>query len=343
MGACGTFLIEALGSTLAEIRETALAAEEAGFDGLFFGENHFPEDGVPPEQQGAWPLTSAPLTLAMAIAACTTRIRVGTAVLALPLHHAVEVAKEAAAIDVLSNGRFVLGVGIGMEENGFRDYGIPWVNRVSLLEEGIEVVRRAWREDAFSFSGKRYRLHEATPILHPTRREIPVWMGVKTDAGVRRAARLGLGILLDGAITFDETRDLVRAYRQACAAAATRPYVALMRDVCLGATAADARRAYEEAVVARIRLYWQVNYLTPRYDPWVEKIAAADGVTWELATRNRMVAGAPAECVDEIERWRREAGIDYLIVEFLLPAGGRPRVLDDMRRFGREVLPRIGW
>ena len=115
-----------------------------------------------------------------------------------------------------------------------------------------------------------------------------------------------------------------------------------MRDVCLGATVADARRAYEEAVVARIRLYWQVHYLTPRYDPWVEKIASADGVTWELATRNRIVAGAPAECVAEIERWRREAGIDYLIVEFLLAAGGRPRVLDDMRRFGREVLPRLG-
>src|SRR5438046_6535651 len=152
MPACAAFLIESLGSTLAEIGETARAAEEAGFDGLFFGENHFPEEGVPPELQGAWGLTSAPLTLAMAIAACTTRIRVGTAILALPLHHAVEVAKEATAIDVLSGGRLVLGVGAGMASNGFREYGVPFVNRISLLEEGIEVLRRAWREDTFSFA-----------------------------------------------------------------------------------------------------------------------------------------------------------------------------------------------
>ncbi|HZP41820.1 MAG TPA: LLM class flavin-dependent oxidoreductase [Candidatus Binatia bacterium] len=340
MAACGTFLIESLGGTLAEIRETALAAEAAGFDGLFFGENHFPEEGVPPALQGAWGLTSAPLTLATAIAACTTRIRVGTAVLALPLHHAVEVAKEAAAIDVLSNGRLVLGIGIGMEANGFREYGVPWASRVSRLEEGIAVLRGCWREDAFHFAGKRYRI-DAAPILHPTRREIPVWMGAKTEPGLRRAARLGLPILLDGAGPFEEVKDLVAVYRAACAAAGTRPYVAAMRDVCLGATAADARRAYEEAVVARVRLYWQVDYLNPRHDAWVKTIRSAEEIGWERATRDRIIAGDPAACAEELRRWEREAGIDYFIIELLLPAGGRARALDDMRLFGRSVLPRL--
>ncbi|MGE3497646.1 MAG: LLM class flavin-dependent oxidoreductase [Candidatus Binatia bacterium] len=338
---CGTFLIESLGATLREICETARAAEEAGFDGLFFGENHFPEEGVPEELQGAWGLTSAPLTLAMAIAACTTRIRIGTAVLALPLHHAVEVAKEATAIDLLSDGRFVLGVGVGMESNGFREYGVPFKNRISLLEEGIEVMRRAWREDTFSFTGKRYNFDAASLNAHPPRRDIPVWMGAKTVPGVRRAGRLGLPILLDGAITFDETKDLVAEYRAACSTAGTRPYVALMRDVCLGATGEQARAAYEPAVVARIRLYWGVDYLSPQYDPWVKQIRSADEVDWELSTRNRIIAGDPATCAAEIERWHREAGIDYLIVEFLLPEGGRARVLEDIRLFGRAVMPRI--
>lgn len=340
--ACGTFLIESLGATLPEICETARAAEAAGFDGLFFGENHFPEEGVPEELQGAWGLTSAPLTLAMAIAACTTRIRIGTAVLALPLHHPVEVAKEATAIDVLSGGRFVLGVGAGMESNGYREYGVPFANRISLLEEGIEVMRRAWRQEAFSFAGRRYRFDDAALNIRPARGEIPVWMGVKTERGMRRAGRLGVPILLDGAITFAETKDLVRVYREACAAAGTHPYVALMRDVCLGETVADARRAYAEAVVARIRLYWQVDYLSPRYDPWVKEIRTVDEVTWALATANRIITGTPAACVEEIRRWQREAGVDYLIVEFLLPAGGRARVLDDIRLFGRAVLPHLG-
>ena len=165
----GIFVIESLGSTLAEIGETAKAAEEAGFDGLFVGENHFPEEGTPPENQGAWGLTSAPLVLCMAVAACTSRLRVGTAVLALPLHHAMEVAKQATALDILSEGRFVLGVGIGMEANGFREYGIPFVNRVSLLEEGVEVMRRAWTEEPFSITGRRYRLKDAALNVYPLR------------------------------------------------------------------------------------------------------------------------------------------------------------------------------
>ena len=335
----GIFVIESLGSTLAEIGETAKAAEEAGFDGLFVGENHFPEEGTPPEKQGAWGLTSAPLVLCMAVAACTTRLRVGTAVLALPLHHAMEVAKQATALDVLSQGRFVLGVGIGMEANGFREYGIPFVNRVSLLEEGVEVMRRAWTEESFSITGRRYRLKDAALNVYPFQKPaIPLWFGARTEAGAKRAARLGGGILLDAATTLQETKDLVGAYRQVCAKRGVKPYVAIMRDVCIGRSAVEARQQYEAAVVGRVRLYWQVEYLNEAYDPWVKEISSEEEVTWELATRNRVIAGNPQECTEEIEQWRREVGCDYLMVEFLLPADGRPRVLEDIRLFGRTVI-----
>jgi len=338
----GAFLIESLGSTLAEIGETAKQVEEAGFDGLFVGENHVPEEGVPVEHQGAWSLTSAPLMLCMAIAALTTRLRVGTSVLVLPIHHAIEVAKEAAAIDAMSQGRLVLGVGMGMEINGFPDYGIPFINRVSLFEEGLEVMRRAWTEERYSFVGRRYRVKNGALNLRPLGvSSIPVWLAARTEAGAKRAARAGNGMVIDAAATLQETRDLVKIYRDLCARRGTQPYVVLMRDVCIGESTSAAREKYEAAVVARIRLYWQWTYLNPKYDPWTKEIRSADEVTWELAATDRMIVGSLSGCVKEIARWRDEIGIDYLMTEFLVPAGGRKQALEDLNIFGREVIPQF--
>lgn len=336
----GAFLIESLGSTLAEIADTAKQVEAAGFDGLFVGENHVPEEGVPLENQGAWSLTSAPLVLCMAIAAHTTRLRVGTSVLVLPIHHAIEVAKEAAAIDVMSEGRLVLGVGIGMETNGFPDYGIPFINRVSLLEEGLELMRRAWTEERYSFAGKRYHVKNGSLNLRPRRNSsIPIWLAARTEIGAKRAARSGNGMVIDGAATFQETKDLVAIYRELCAKRCTQPYVILMRDVCIGKSVSEARQKYEESVVSRIRLYWQWQYLNSHYDAWIKQIRSAEEVTWDLATKNRMIAGSLAECAEEIARWQDEIGIDYLMTEFLIPTGGRKQALDDLNAFGREVIP----
>lgn len=338
----GIFLIESLGSKLSEIRETAGIVEEAGFDGLFVGEAHFFEESMPQEQQKAWGLTSAPLVVCMAVAAHTRRLRVGTSVLVLPLHHAVDIAKQAAAVDVLSDGRMVLGVGTGVELNGFGAYGIPYVNRFSLLEEGVEVLRRAWTEEHFTIMARRYRVKNAALNLQPVQKPaIPVWLATRTEAGAKRAARIGDGILIDATTTLEETIDLVKIYRNTCEKRGTRPYVVLMRSICIGVSVAEAREKYESVVVDRLRSYWDWNYLNARYDPWIKQISTAAEVTWELSTKNRMIVGSPEDCIREIHRWRQEVGCDYMMTEFLLPTAGRSRVLEDIRFFGFKVIPRL--
>lgn len=336
----GAFCIESLGDTFTAIGETGLVLEEAGFDGLYTGENHEAAgEELPPHVKTAWGLTSSPLTLCAAAAARTTRLRVGTMVLVLPLHHPLEVAKQASAIDVLSQGRFVLGVGIGVESNGFDVYGVPFANRVSLLEEGIEVMKRAWTEDQFSFAGRRYHVKGASLNLRTVQQpHIPIWVAARTEAGAKRAARTGDGLLLDPAMGMEEVKSLVAIYRAMCAKRGTKPFVILMRDVCLGNSLQDARQQYEKVVIGRMRWYWELQYLSEIYDPWVTTIKSADEVTWELVSTDRMIAGDPKQCVAAISRWRREIDFDYLVVEFMLPEGGRARVLDDMRLFGREVI-----
>ena len=338
----GTFLIEGLGSTRSQIEETATTVEEAGFDGIFVGENHVPEEGVPLDRQGAWGFTSAPLVLCMALLALSKRLKVGTSVLALPLHHAMEVAKEAATLATLSEGRFILGVGTGMETNGFAEYGIPYVNRISLLEEGIELMRRAWSEETFALAGRRYSVKHGTLNLRPPGgTTIPVWLAARSEAGAKRAARIGNGIVIDGATTLQEAQDLVGIYTSMCEKRETTPYVAIMRDICIGGSAVEARKKYERAVLERIRLYWHWNYLNERYDPWVKKIRDEAEVTWELSTRNRMIIGNPDECIDEIDRCQEIAGVSYIMLEFLLPAGGRTQLLEDIRLAGRSILPHL--
>src|SRR4029453_9535845 len=117
----------------------------------------------------------------------------------------------------------------------------PFVNRLSLLEEGIEVLRRAWTEERFAFTGRGYRLQNVALNLQPVQQpSIPVWVGVRTETGAKRAARIGDGILLDAATTLQETKDVVATYRLMCAKRETQPYVVLMRDICIGSSAEEA-------------------------------------------------------------------------------------------------------
>jgi Luciferase-like monooxygenase len=134
-------------------------AEDLGYDEIWLTEHHFAEDGYSP----------AILPIASAIAAVTKRIRIGTYLVLLPLHNAVRVAEDAATIDIISNGRFDLGLGQGYAPGEFAAYGVDRKTRAGRLEEGIEVIRGAWTNDDFSFEGQHYKLKNIR--LVPARRK----------------------------------------------------------------------------------------------------------------------------------------------------------------------------
>jgi alkanesulfonate monooxygenase SsuD/methylene tetrahydromethanopterin reductase-like flavin-dependent oxidoreductase (luciferase family) len=169
----------------ADIYETQLAqtklAEDLGYDTVWLTEHHFAEDGYSPSL----------LPIAGAIAATTKRIRIGTFLLLLPLHNAVRVAEDAATVDVISRGRFDLGVGKGYVPEEFIGYGIPAKERASRLEEGIDVIRGIWMEDGFTHKGKHYDLKNIRLTPKPVQQPPPLWVGAFAPKAVDRAARLG--------------------------------------------------------------------------------------------------------------------------------------------------------
>jgi probable F420-dependent oxidoreductase len=169
----------------AETLEHIAYAERLGFDNIWTSEHHFIDDGYSPSL----------LPLCAAIATRTTRARIGTNVLLLPLHDPVRIAEDAATVDILSNGRFDLGVAAGYKREEFTGMSISRKTRAGRMDEAIEVLRRSWAGGAFSFDGRHYHYSDVNVTPKPVQQPMPLWVGGFSEAAVRRAARVGDGLL----------------------------------------------------------------------------------------------------------------------------------------------------
>ncbi|HEX2174047.1 MAG TPA: LLM class flavin-dependent oxidoreductase [Dehalococcoidia bacterium] len=166
--------------------DDASLVEDLGFDSLWQGE-HIIWHG---------PTLDATVALA-AFAARTSRITLGTSVLLLPLRHPTAVAKSFATLDVVSGGRTVLGIGVGGENPAeFAACGIPYRERGARTTEAIEVIRRLWGQPEASFEGRFTRFEGIRIEPRPLQPGgPPIWVGGRSDAALRRAARFGDGWL----------------------------------------------------------------------------------------------------------------------------------------------------
>src|SRR5512144_1822908 len=189
-----------------EVIAEAQLAEASGFDSCFFGEHHQDHDGFLP----------SPLIVATAVAARTTRLRVGTSVILLPLHHPVHVAEDVITLDLVSKGRVVLGVGIGYQPADFRAFNVPMEHRVGLFEESVEILRRAWAGEPFSFKGTHYRLDDVQIRPRPYQAGgPPLWIGASIPAAVRRAGQIADAFVGTPSTSMGNAVALANAYRAA--------------------------------------------------------------------------------------------------------------------------------
>ena len=168
--------------------EIALAeyAEELGYDTVWLTEHHFADDGYSPSL----------VTIAGAIAARTERVRIGFNLLLLPLHDAVRLAEDLAALDVISNGRIDVGVGQGYAPHEFAGFGIDLADRLGRFREGLDVLEGLWTTQPFSYAGKHYQIKDARLCPRPVQQPAPpMWIGATSLPAVRRAGRRGAHLL----------------------------------------------------------------------------------------------------------------------------------------------------
>ena len=183
--------------------EMAVWAERNGAAGLAVCEHHGADDGYLP----------SPMTLAAAMAARTSTVAISVAALIVPLHDPVELAETMAVIDLISNGRVAYICGVGYRPSEYEMLGQDYHRRGRRMDESIKVMRQAWTGEPFTYEGRSCRV---TPLPHTPGGPM-LLLGGGTPAAVRRAVRLGIGMLTE------RSDDLADLYARECAAAGVEP------------------------------------------------------------------------------------------------------------------------
>jgi probable F420-dependent oxidoreductase len=177
-------------------------ADERGFSCLWVGEHvvlfeeyassyPYAEDGRIPAPPGSGLLE--PLNTLSFLAAHTTNVRLGTAMVLLPQRNPVYTAKEVATLDWLSNGRVDLGVGVGWLEEEFRAVNVSWPQRGRRTDEYLEVLTTLWTDETSQYEGEFYSLDPCQMFPKPIQHPVPIHIGGESDAALRRVARAGHG------------------------------------------------------------------------------------------------------------------------------------------------------
>jgi alkanesulfonate monooxygenase SsuD/methylene tetrahydromethanopterin reductase-like flavin-dependent oxidoreductase (luciferase family) len=312
---------------LAETLEQGRLIRSLGFDSIWGGEHH-----VTPGFH-YFPL----LPLLQRLAAEADGLGVGTNLALLPLHNPVELAEVGAFLDVLTGGRFLLGVGLGYRAEEFAVFGVPMSERVSRLTEGVEIIRRLWTEDRVTHRGRHWQLEDVSIRPRPLQRpRPPILVGSQVPAGIARAAWIADGWLVVPIPTVDEFAAQAAAF-QAARAAAGLPagqVCRLLEVVC----AADEDTAIRRAAPFLLEKYaaylsWGIPGITlDRAAPPAEQLR-------RLAA-NRFAVGSPLQVTEALLAQHR-AGVTHATMRVSWPGMDQKDVLAGLELLGREVLPEV--
>jgi len=315
--------VAASGQGLFDFVETNVEAEALGFHSSFVTEHHFTGIGQ----------VSATLTLLTFIAARTTRLRLGTAILVLPWHNPVLLAEQVATLDLLSRGRLDLGVGKGYRHNEFAGFAMPPDEAEPRFEEVLDVLVRALASDEpFSHRGRFFRFDEVVVEPPPHQRpHPPLWLAAGSQASISACGRRGFNLLLDQFASPQQIGERIALYRRELEAAghAFEPMrVAVARNVFVAQDAAER----EQARARQARIHERLLSLSRGSEsrPGSHILGYADS-----PQRDAYSLIGPAEEIAERLAGLEEVGVAYVL---LAGQGSRP----NLRRFAEKVMPKFG-
>jgi len=286
-------------------------AEALGWDEVWLCEQVFAHDG---EAAAAFPLAAA-------VAARTERLRIGTGVLPLPLLNPVRVAEDAATLDVLSAGRFELGVGLGARDPA----DVSLQERSERVEEAVDVLRRLFAGGRLGFSGRYFAYPDLELHPRPVQTPLPIWMGGNSIAAARRA-----GALADGWIGFGAIGEQVDASRRA-AEAARREHFAIAGGLPGLFIARDPERRRREA---REHFAYQLNL----YGDWFRSLGMAED---ESRAPIALSVLEPDRGAERIRTYLRTHRIERFL-SFGNPPGLPHEWFDEhLELMSREVIPEL--
>ena len=307
----------------AAVMDQVVWLDGLGLDLVWFTEHHFVEDGYLP----SW------IPVASAMAARTKHARFSCDVCLLPFNHPIRLAEDLAVLDNLSGGRVEIGVGMGYAAQEFRGFGFPVSRRLSLTDEGLEVLTRAFTGERFSFTGKRYQFQDVkiTPgYVQPG--GPPLWVAALAEAGALRAARFNTNLLPQG--PRGQALDPWRKALQESGRDPAKYRVGIIKS-CLVTNDRDrdwpAVRAGEQR---RMAVYNQFRAESGGH-------GGVAGITEEARIPQTWIIGTVDECVDQMAAFIHEYGLTD-VVTWAVPPGMRPDQMNDsLEKLARDVAPRL--
>jgi len=317
-----------------QILDQVQLLEELGFDAVWFGEHHYSGYSF-----------GNPAVIATAAAARTKRIRLGTGVALIPLHHPIRLAEEYAMLDVLSGGRLDFGVGRGFLYYAYDIFGVDMEQSHQRYREGMDLILQAWTADRpFSYDGQFWKLKDYQFFPQPVQKPHPrvFAAGAGTPASFEWAGSRGLH-LCTAFFGPDKlgTQANIRLYRKALATGgydpASREVVAVSQMYC-AQSKAEAVRLGGQYATNYYRFFASLDRLGSRsiLPQHFSRVSAE-----ELDAANLVLLGDPDDLVTRIEEIRNFYGIDFLLME--IAQGGAPNaeVVRAMELFARHVIPKF--
>lgn len=314
-------------------------ADELGFEEAWVAEHNGRNYGI---------IASAQLMLAAA-ASTTSRIRLGSGVTRLPMHHPLRLAEDFAYLDQLSRGRINWGIGKAYDPLEFQAYGVPMDERDGRYEEIFEIVMQAWTTGHVAYHGEHYQVPgpgdvvdsvELFPKVHQDPHPPVFVMVSRTEASLRTAARRGFSFVLGQLPDRDEVRHLIGIYREEARAAghsfdaidANIARASQLKAVHVADSTEQAEREYEQGYM------WYMDILSNRAKVGLGR----EQFTYrEYIDKKAILLGSPERVAEELADYHSHTGIGGLLSWF--DAGSQPQeqVLNGMRLFAEKVRPQL--
>ena len=309
--------------------EMSVRAEELRFDAVW-GNDHLTTQGYVRREYADPPNYFEPLISLGWIAGQTSRIRLATGLIVLPLRDPVVLAKQVATLDAVSNGRFDLGVGIGAyreELEAVRPREAK-MNRGAVLEESVDALRVLFTERRASYSGTYIQFQDVEMYPKPVQRPLPIYIGGNADATLERVGRSAEG-WYPAVQSIEAVAEKVRRIHAAARAAGRDPSsidIAPQLIVSIGRTTEEAEAAFRDS-----QLYRHLESLSR------STLKGQGDVIQRAAEYNLM--GTPEEIVRRARRYA-EAGVTHLAA-LIFVGDSSAQTLQQMELFAKEVLPAI--
>ncbi|SJZ33830.1 Flavin-dependent oxidoreductase, luciferase family (includes alkanesulfonate monooxygenase SsuD and methylene tetrahydromethanopterin reductase) [Enhydrobacter aerosaccus] len=313
-----------LGPELANLIEQTRVARASGLASLMVGQ-HFVSS--PLQMFQAMPLLAR-------LAAEADGMMLGPGLLLLPLLNPVIVAEETATLDWLTGGNAVIGLGLGYRQEEFDSIGVPFKERVPRFIEGVEVIRKLWRDDVVEYQGQFHRISGVQASLKPKRPGgPPIWMAGDVEVAVKRAARLADAWMPSPMVTEEEVGRLGHLFRDRRAAldlpAATE--FPVIRECHVGSGTGNALDEVREPLAFKYEAYasWGGD----------SGFVPAAGIRgdFDAFARQRFIIGSESEVVDRIGRFGERTGANHLLLRVQWPGLDQKTAVRTLERLGRVV------